>query len=199
MKLFSLSLISTALIPIPGSRRSSSAGSTLPAAMRGLAGIMTKAVVKKLGIAVAIVAASPAFAQPIPPFTIPAGIACEFQLTLQGLDLGHIQVRDQLGRAGMVITAGKAGALQFINDSTQANLTVPGKGAVSIRVPNGDGTDTLTLTGHWVIVWFPTDNPVGPSTIQYLGRLVINVAPGEIFTLVSLNGQQLTDICAALS
>ena len=158
-----------------------------------------RSIVRKLGAAaLALSAAGTALAQ-LEPFTLPAGVACDFPLTFQPLAPGHQQIRitDQQGRTGTAIFAGQFGTLQVINAATGESLTLPGKGAVNITRDNGDGTQTITLAGHWVVVWFPTDNPAGPSTIEYVGQVVIRQA-GTVSTLVSLKGKQVLDICAAL-
>jgi len=47
-------------------------------------------------------------------------------------------------------------------------------------------------------IGLPTDIPEGPTTTQYIGRIVYNVDPATgIFTLVSTSGSQ-RDICAEL-
>jgi hypothetical protein len=63
---------------------------------------------------------------------------------------------------------------------------------------NADGSRTVTLTGHNLLILFPTDVPPGPSTTLYVGRVVFTVDAGGVFTLESTSGRA-TDICAALS
>jgi hypothetical protein len=146
--------------------------------------------------AVALTASSAAFGQ-LEPSTLPAGLGCTFPLVFQPLAAGHQAVRVE--RVGMLIIAGQFGTLQISNGNNLDNsLVLPGKGANFFSVDNGDGTQTWTFTGHWVISWFPTDTPAGPKTIEYVGRLVVRQS-GSVSTLISLNGKEVLDICAALS
>jgi hypothetical protein len=63
---------------------------------------------------------------------------------------------------------------------------------------NADGSQTVTVTGHNVLILFPTDVPAGPSTTLYVGRVVCTIGVDQVFTLKSTSGKA-TDICAALS
>jgi hypothetical protein len=66
-------------------------------------------------------------------------------------------------------------------------------------VNNPDGAQTVTGTGHNGLILFPTDIPAGPTTTQYIGRIVYTVNPTTgVFTLLSTTGQE-TDICAELA
>ena len=64
-------------------------------------------------------------------------------------------------------------------------------------VDNGDGTFTDVLTGHNILILFPTDIPAGPTTTLYVGRVVFTRDAFFNFTLKSVSGQA-TDICGAL-
>ena len=57
----------------------------------------------------------------------------------------------------------------------------------------------MNATGHNVIILFPTDFPAGPSTIQYVGRVLYTVSADgtNTFTLRQVSGTR-SDICAAL-
>ena len=61
------------------------------------------------------------------------------------------------------------------------------------------GIARLTLTGHNVVIYFPGDNPAGPSTTLVVGRenIAVDLATGQ-FTRLSRTGRT-TDICAALT
>lgn len=63
---------------------------------------------------------------------------------------------------------------------------------------NADGSQTVTLTGHNILILFPTDVPAGPSTTLYVGRVVFTVDANGVTTLKSTSGTA-TDICAAVS
>ena len=54
------------------------------------------------------------------------------------------------------------------------------------------------MTGHTILIMFPTDVPAGPSTTLYIGRVVFTVDPALVATIVSTAGRRV-DICAALS
>jgi hypothetical protein len=55
----------------------------------------------------------------------------------------------------------------------------------------------VAVTGHFVLIFFPTDVPAGPSTTQYVGRVVYIDNKG-MFTLQSVSGTSL-NICAAVA
>ena len=131
----------------------------------------------------------------------PAGTACDFPLAI---DIGSGGPRvertfvDANGNRVRVISAGVGSQLTFTNLSTDATIAFPANGAVTNTVYNADGSQTVTLTGHNVLILFPTDVPAGPSTTLYVGRVVFNIDVNGNFTLVSTSGTA-TDICAALS
>jgi hypothetical protein len=57
------------------------------------------------------------------------------------------------------------------------------------------------MTAHKLISWTVTDPQdafPAPSTLRYVGRLVMNVANGNVLTVPKLTGKK-TDIRAALS
>jgi hypothetical protein len=62
---------------------------------------------------------------------------------------------------------------------------------------NDDGTSTVVLTGHWVLILFPTDIPAGPSTTLHVGRVVYNDDAG-LFTVLEVRGRT-TDLCTILA
>jgi autotransporter passenger strand-loop-strand repeat protein len=80
-----------------------------------------------------------------------------------------------------------------------ASVTIRTDGSVSNTTYNSDGTLTVSSTGHNGLILFPSDIPAGPTTTQYIGRIVYNIDPATgIFTLVSTSGSQ-RDICAELA
>jgi hypothetical protein len=84
------------------------------------------------------------------------------------------------------------------NPVAGTSVTIRTDGSVTEITHNPDGTLTYTLTGHNGLVLFPSDIPPGPSTTQYIGRVVFDVDPATgVFTLVSTSGTQ-RDICAEL-
>jgi len=86
----------------------------------------------------------------------------------------------------------------FINKSTNVTFPLKGNGAVAHITYNPDNSYTYTATGHNVIIFFPTDVPAGPSTMQYVGRIVFTTDAEGVSTVQELSGKQI-DICAALS
>ena len=79
------------------------------------------------------------------------------------------------------------------------SITIRTDGSVAETVVNPDGTLTVTATGHNGLIMFPSDEPAGPTTTHYIGKIVYNIDPNTgVFTLVSTSGQSL-DICAELA
>ena len=166
-------------------------------------------------LAYAVVAASITFvgsatqsiaAAPPPPadvvvIDLPAGTACK------SFDL-HVEIRnnpnrvmrefkDRKGNVVRVLTAGKGNTLVFTNVETNEKVTLSPSGSVEHITLNRDGSQTWAVTGHNVLILFPTDVPAGPSTTLYVGRLVFTVDAKGVFTVQSASGTS-TDICATL-
>lgn len=133
-------------------------------------------------------------------FDLPAGVACDdFALRLEsrgGQDFKEFT--DKNGNVVRSLRAGKGAALTFINLSTDATFSLKANGSVTHRIFNPDGSRTEIITGHNVLILFPTDVPAGPSTTLHEGRVVITVESGEVFTVQQVSGRT-TDICAILS
>lgn len=133
--------------------------------------------------------------------TLPAGLACEFDLTVN-IDFNDNRVYkewvDENGLPVRMLSAGKGDDLEFINAETGASYPIAGNGSVTHTTINADGSSTNKATGHNVIVLFPTDQPPGPSTIQYVGQIVYTIDTNGVFTLQKQKGRTI-DICAALS
>ncbi len=131
----------------------------------------------------------------------PAGVACEFELALD-LAGGDKRVErtfvDADGKPVRMLSAGVGSQLTFTNLSNDATVALPANGAVTRTVFNADGSQTVTATGHNVLILFPADVPAGPSTTLYVGRVVFRVDAQGVFTLESTRGTA-RDICAALS
>lgn len=134
-------------------------------------------------------------------FTLPSGLACDFDLTVN-IDFSDNRVNkeftDKDGQVVRILSAGKGDDLEFINDETGATYSIAGNGSVTHTTINHDGSTTNSATGHNVIILFPTDEPPGPTTTQYIGRVVYTVDTNEVFTLQKVSGRSI-DICAALS
>jgi hypothetical protein len=155
-----------------------------------------------LVVVLMLVGVVPAFAQTTPDIVLPAGVACS------GFDLGIFvsggdhrvfkEFEDKNGNVVRVLEAGKGFALTFENLSTGATLSLQPNGSVTHTTINPDGSLTVVSTGHNVVILFPTDVPPGPSTIQYVGRLVYTVDTNGVFTVQQFRGKT-SDICASLS
>lgn len=140
--------------------------------------------------------AAPDFSQ-----DLPAGLACAgFDLRVEGADSKrhYKEFEDRNGNVVKSIEAGKGYTLTFTNLTTKASITFESNGSVNRTTYNADGTSTSSVTGHNVLIFFPTDVPAGPSTTLYLGRVVYTVTTEGVWTLESTAGQSV-DICAALS
>jgi hypothetical protein len=130
----------------------------------------------------------------------PAGIACEFELRVEVGESSPVtkQFRDKDGIVVAELVAGKGPALVFTNGDTGATLSLKGNGSVTRTVVNADGSSTLSLMGHNVLILFPTDEPAGPSTTLIVGHALIAVDPNGNFTVHQISGAT-TDICATLA
>jgi hypothetical protein len=159
--------------------------------------------------AVALTATQPAFAQDQEPLILPVGVACpDFNLGFlaTGGNLVTREFTDADGNVVRMLTAGKGVDLTWTNYGTNPedpvageSVTVKTAGSVTKTVFNPDGTQTVTGTGHNGLILFPSDIPAGPTTTQYIGRIVYTVDPTtEVFTLLSTTGQEM-DICAELA
>jgi hypothetical protein len=134
------------------------------------------------------------------PVELPAGTACaDFGLRVEGIgDRAPRTFTDRDGNVVRLLTAGRGYALTLTNLATGAQLQLQANGSVERVAVSPDGVSTYTVTGHNVLVLFPTDEPPGPSTTLYVGRVVFDADAAFNFTLRSTSGTA-TDICAALS
>jgi hypothetical protein len=132
---------------------------------------------------------------------LPAGLACAgFDLRVEIWENANRvfkEFRDKNGNIVRTLSAGKGSKLAFTNLSTNEMLWLRPNGSVEHVALHPDGSQTWTITGHNVLILFPTDVPAGPSTTLYVGRVVFTVDTSGVFTLQSVSGTS-TDICAAL-
>jgi len=130
-----------------------------------------------------------------------AGLACAgFDLRIEIWNNPNRVVRefkDENGNVVRTLTAGKGSTLAFTNLSTGETLWLRPNGAVEHVTIGADGLQTWAITGHNVLILFPTDVPAGPSTTQYVGRVVFTVDANGVFRLQSASGTS-TDLCALL-
>jgi hypothetical protein len=145
---------------------------------------------------------TPSFAQTTPDIILPDGVACNgfaLGIFISGGDHRVLkEFEDKNGNVVRVIEAGKGFALTFENLATGATLSLQPNGSVKHITINPDGSQTVVNTGHEVVILFPTDVPPGPSSIQYVGRLVYTVDANGVFTVLQFSGKT-RDICASLS
>jgi hypothetical protein len=148
--------------------------------------------------ALALVTAGRAQAAPTT-VVFPAGLVCSFSLQVE--ITGSAGVSKTFERADgrvRVLSAGVGSDLVFKNLATGATYALRGSGAVGWTRISASGSTRITLTGHNVVFYFPSDVPAGPSTTLVVGREDIAVDAGGNFTRLSRSGNT-TDICAALS
>jgi hypothetical protein len=151
--------------------------------------------------ALTLTAAQPASADSV--LTLPAGTACQdfdLQLVSTGGNLHTKNFTDKNNNVVRILTAGKGVLLTYTNLDSGKSVTIRTDGSVESKRFNPDGTQTVTATGHNGLILFPTDVPAGPTTTQYIGRIVytIGTSPGFVFTLLSTSGSA-RDICAELA
>jgi hypothetical protein len=132
--------------------------------------------------------------------TFDAGTACSFPLQVDITGGPHVNKTFEAPDGSVrILSAGKGSDLVFTNLATGATYTLSGNGAVSWLRVDASGSARLTLTGHNVVFYFPTDNPAGPSTTLVVGRedIAVDLTTFQ-FTRLSRTGNT-TDICAALT
>lgn len=148
-----------------------------------------------LGLAIGSTSAASA-AEPIIHLEFPAGVACDFALGLDITPNPHRVFREF--KDGAIISAGRGDVLLFTNIDTGKTVSLKDNGSVSMTSsPNPDGSSTVQATGHNVIILFPTDVPMGPSTTLYEGRVVYTATATNDFTIISSSGPT-RDICSEL-
>ena len=131
----------------------------------------------------------------------PAGLACaDFDLKVEasGGTIKQHDITDRSGEVVRVILAGTGPALTLTNLTSGATYSTPSNGSVTHIAVNPDGTLTYRVTGHNILILFPTDVPPGPSTTLYVGQVAFTVDANAVFTVTSMAGRSV-DICTALS
>jgi hypothetical protein len=131
----------------------------------------------------------------------PAGVACSYPLRLDiATPANRVQrtFTDKNGNPIKVLSVGKGNVLTFSNLSTGTSLILNTKGSAGKTTFNPDGSSTFLGSGYNVVIFFPTDVPTGPSTILYVGNLIVTTDQFGTSTLQKTSGTS-TDICAALT
>lgn len=160
---------------------------------------------KRLGAAAVLGITLTALAVPAPaiaadPIVLPAGLACDFEVSLQAVTEANTVTRERVDRDGnsVVRLAGKGSTYVVTNTETGASVTLPGRGFTQTTTTYADGSSRTRDTGHNLVILFPTDNPAGPSTTLYIGVVELtNTADGV--TTLGRNVGRSRDICAELS
>ena len=162
---------------------------------------------RHLTVAAALAAGftAPAQAQTTPVFAIdlPAGLACvnfTLGLELYGERSVYREFRDKNGNLVRTFAGGKGYTLKYYNRDSGASLTLKPNGSNDVTTYNPDGTWNFVTTGHYAIIYFPTDIAPGvPFARQFVGRTVQHIDPSTgVYTLKKVSGTS-TDICAVLS
>ncbi len=164
--------------------------------LRRVAAIVTATALAGIGVVTpASAAATPWTA------TFAAGEVCTFSLTVTGSGDSpaiHREFKDRHGNVRVILSAGKGQALTFTNATTTTKpYSTPANGSLSWTVYNRDGSQTIQLLGHNVVLLFPTDVH-GPSATLYSGLVVIKVDAAGVWKVVKQSGKKL-DICAQLA
>lgn len=144
--------------------------------------------------------------QPVGPseITVPAGLGCpnfDLRITVdESVNRVFKEFHDRNGNLVRVLSAGRGVTETLTNVLTDTSVTFKTGGSVSRTTPNPDGTYTLTLTGHNIVIIFPTDQPPGPRSTLYLGKVVFTISDPVNNTFLGIqqtSGKQV-DICAIL-
>src|SRR5690349_17980183 len=123
---------------------------------------------QQLLLATVLTATGPVYADDVVEF--PPGIACEdfaLRIDVVGSSTVFREFTDKEGNIVRFLFAGKSPALSFTNLSSGASFSVKPNGLVDHLSLNPDGSYTLVITGHTLVVFFPTDVPAGPSSTLF--------------------------------
>ena len=134
-------------------------------------------------------------------YDLPKGQACPgFGLLV---DLTDSQTRTKVFKNGKgeiirTIEAGLGYERTYTNKSTGKKVVFPSKFFSTDTKFHKNGLRTVTSTGRFGLILFPTDVPPGPSTTEYVGRVVYTATPTNDFTIKSTKAKEI-DVCALLS
>ena len=108
---------------------------------------------------------------------LPAGFACaDFDLRIEGFgDAKRVdkEFTDKDGNVVRTLSAGTGDTLKYTNLAGGTTYQSKSNGAVNHTTLNADGSTTSVLTGHNLVILFPSDIPPGPSTTLHTGRVVV--------------------------
>lgn len=131
---------------------------------------------------------------------LPSNFACEFPLQVEIWEVHPNVIKEFKDKNGFVrsLSAGKGSALRFTNlDNNKTFSTRPNGSVNHTTTYLPDGSYRTVLTGHTILILFPTDVPAGPSTTLHVGRVVFTSDIDNNFTVIEESKNQ-TDICAAI-
>lgn len=133
-------------------------------------------------------------------FDLPKGLACpDFDL-LVDLTGSHTRTKTFTTKDGATvrtIEAGKGYDRKYTNKFTKKSVYFPSKTYSADTTFDENGLRTITSTGHFGIIMFPSDVPAGPSTTEYVGRVVHTATPNEDFHIIEVHAKTI-DVCAIL-
>jgi len=147
-------------------------------------------------------------AQPASAIDLPADLGCTFPLRIEpvaadpnpgGFPDERRVLKDQNGNTVYLLLAGKNGGVVYTNIDTEESLSFRPRGTAIKQTTNSNGSTTWVVTGHFGLTFFPTDDPPGPSTFFYDGRVVFVDNPGDAADVFIESSGKKTDVCAELS
>ncbi|MHA7223743.1 hypothetical protein ACX80S_15715 [Arthrobacter sp. RHLT1-20] len=134
-------------------------------------------------------------------FNLPAGLACPGFDLLVDLTNSRTSTKTFTTKDGVKvrsIEAGKGYIRTYTNMATGKKIIFPSKFFSADTTFDQNGLGTVTSTGHFGLIMFPTDVPAGPSTTEYVGRVVYTATPNNDFTILSVRAKAI-DVCAKLA
>lgn len=133
---------------------------------------------------------------------LPQGLACaDFPMRVEiwgNPQRVYREFFDKNGNLVRFIDAGKGSDLVFTNLTTGSTYSLKANGSTSQTRVKPDGSQLWSIEGHYVLLWFPTDQPPGPWTKLFVGRATYAVDSNGMFSDLKSTGREV-DICAALS
>jgi hypothetical protein len=120
-----------------------------------------------------------------------------------GVDLTDSQTRtktfkNKKGEVVRTLEEGNGYKRVYTNLKTNKKVSFPSKFFSADTTFNKKGLQTVTSTGRFGLILFPTDVPPGPSTTEYVGRVVYTVNTDGVFTIKKVDAKK-TDVCALLA
>jgi hypothetical protein len=108
------------------------------------------------------------------------------------------EFRNKKGEVVRTLEEGSGYKRVYTNLKTNKKVTFPSKFFSTDTTIHKDGSQTVTSTGRFGLILFETDVPPGPSTTEYVGRVVYKIDTAGVFTVKKVDAKK-TDVCALLS